>query len=93
MAGADVPLVIARRLHGRELFGRSLNGFHIEDGQATLEVGDEPDPESVEEFLSKPLAYNNQLRPLTGAATVRFIVRDNNSGKMGSVIVETNKRP
>jgi len=45
LAGADVPLVIARRLHGRELFGRIVNGFRIGDGQATLEVGDEPDPE------------------------------------------------
>jgi mannosylglycerate hydrolase len=45
LAGADVPLVIARRLHGRELFGRIVNGFRIEDGQATLELGDEPDPE------------------------------------------------
>jgi alpha-mannosidase len=45
LAGADVPLVIARRLHGRELFGRILNGFRVEEGQATLEVGDEPDPE------------------------------------------------
>jgi alpha-mannosidase len=45
LTGADVPLVIARRLHGRELFGRFVNGFCIEDGVATLEVGDEPDPE------------------------------------------------
>jgi alpha-mannosidase len=45
LAGADVPLVIARRLHGRELFGRIVNGFWIQDRQATLEVGDEPDPE------------------------------------------------
>jgi alpha-mannosidase len=45
VAGPDVPRVIARRLHGRELFGRLVNGFRIEDGQATLEVGDEPDPE------------------------------------------------
>jgi alpha-mannosidase len=45
LAGAKVPLVIARRLHGRELFGRMVNGFRIEDGRATLEVGDEPDPE------------------------------------------------
>jgi alpha-mannosidase len=44
LSGADIPLVIGRRLHGRELFGRVLNGFHIEEGQVTLEVGDEPDP-------------------------------------------------
>jgi mannosylglycerate hydrolase len=45
LAGTDVPLMIARRLHGRELFGRIVNGFRFGDGHATLEVGDEPDPE------------------------------------------------
>jgi mannosylglycerate hydrolase len=45
LAGADVPVVIARRLHGRELFGRYVNGYRIEDGRAVLEVGDEPDPD------------------------------------------------
>jgi mannosylglycerate hydrolase len=44
LAGAEVPIVIARRLHGRELFGRYVNGYRIEDGRAVLEVGDEPDP-------------------------------------------------
>jgi mannosylglycerate hydrolase len=45
LAGAEVPIVIARRLHGRELFGRYVNGYRIEDGRAVLEVGDEPDPD------------------------------------------------
>jgi alpha-mannosidase len=44
LTGAEVPVAIARRLHGRELFGRIVNGFRIEEGRATLEVGDEPDP-------------------------------------------------
>jgi mannosylglycerate hydrolase len=44
LVGADVPVAIARRLHGRELFGRYVNGYRIEDGRAVLEVGDEPDP-------------------------------------------------
>lgn len=44
----------------------------------------------VESFRQKPFAYSNRLRALNGPATVRFIVRDNNSGKMGSVIVEAN---
>jgi len=53
LTGADVPLVVARRLHGRELLGHVLNGFRIENGRATLEVGDEPDPEwlDVEELV------------------------------------------
>jgi alpha-mannosidase len=45
LAGVDVPVAIARRLHGRELFGRFLNGSRIGDGRAVLEVGDKPDPE------------------------------------------------
>jgi mannosylglycerate hydrolase len=44
LVGADVPVAVARRLHGRELFGRYVNGYRIEDGRAVLEVGDEPDP-------------------------------------------------
>jgi mannosylglycerate hydrolase len=44
VAGAEVPVAIARRLHGRELFGRVLNGFHVEGRNVLLELGDEPDP-------------------------------------------------
>jgi VWFA-related protein len=42
-----------------------------------------------EEFRSKPLLYANKLMRLENAATVKFLVRDNNSGRIGSVIVET----
>jgi mannosylglycerate hydrolase len=53
LAGAEVPVVIARRLHGRELFGRYVNGYRIEEGRAVLEVGDEPDPDwlDVEQLI------------------------------------------
>ena len=53
LVGATVPEAIARRLHGRELFGRYVNGYRIEDGRAVLDVGDEPDPEwlDVEQML------------------------------------------
>ena len=44
IAGAEVPVAIARRLHGRELFGRVLNGFNIEGRSVVLQLGDEPDP-------------------------------------------------
>jgi mannosylglycerate hydrolase len=43
-SGAAVPSVLARRLHGRELFGRHLNGFRIEERRVLLEVSDERDP-------------------------------------------------
>ena len=53
LAGAEVPVAVARRLHGRELFGRFVNGYRVEDGRAVLEVGDEPDPEwlDVEQLM------------------------------------------
>lgn len=47
MPGAQLPGVF-RRLHGRELFGRWLNGYHVDelDGRPrlTFDVGEEPDP-------------------------------------------------
>jgi mannosylglycerate hydrolase len=54
LVGVEVPVAIARRMHGRELFGRYVNGYRIEDGRAILEVGDEPDPEwlDVERLMS-----------------------------------------
>jgi 2-O-(6-phospho-alpha-D-mannosyl)-D-glycerate hydrolase len=53
LVSAAVPEAVARRLHGRELFGRYVNGYRIEDGRAVLEVGDEPDPEwlDVEQMM------------------------------------------
>ena len=58
LVGAEVPVAIARRLHGRELFGRVVNGFRIEDGRAILEVGDEPDPEWLDvEQLAREVTF------------------------------------
>jgi mannosylglycerate hydrolase len=55
LAGAEIPVAIARRLHGRELFGRYVNGYRIEDARAVIEVGDEPDPDrlDVEQLLQE----------------------------------------
>jgi mannosylglycerate hydrolase len=55
LAGPDVPTAINRRLHGRELFGRFLNGHRIEAGRVVLEVGDEADPAwlDVEQLLQE----------------------------------------
>jgi mannosylglycerate hydrolase len=44
LLGTDVPEAIARRVHGREMFGRYVNGFRLEGRVAVLEVGDHPDP-------------------------------------------------
>ena len=72
LAGADVPFVMARRLHGRELFGHVLNGFSIEDGQATLEVGADPDPEGLDvEQLVRELT----LATAEGEWTLRVVAR------------------
>ena len=64
LVGAEVPVAIARRLHGRELFGRIVNGFRIEDGRAILEVGDEPDPEwlDVEQLVARGHVCNGRGR-------------------------------
>jgi alpha-mannosidase len=72
LAGSDVPLVIGRRLHGRELFGRMVNGFRIEDGLATLEVGDEPDPEWLD---VEQLVREVTLATAAGEWTLRVVAR------------------
>ena len=72
LVGADVPVVIARRLHGRELFGRFVNSFRIEDGRATLEVGDEPDPESLD---VAQLIQELTLATAEGEWTLRVVAR------------------
>jgi mannosylglycerate hydrolase len=47
MKGSEVPSMFSR-VHGRELFGRWLNGYDVDDSggrpRITLAVGDEPDP-------------------------------------------------
>ena len=48
LGGEDAATVLERRLHGRELFARYLNSVRTEDGVATVEVGDEPDPERLD---------------------------------------------
>ncbi|MFL6028748.1 MAG: alpha-mannosidase [Gaiellaceae bacterium] len=53
LPGAEIPVALARRLHGRELFGRYVNGYRIEGARAVLEVGDAMDPEwlDIEQLL------------------------------------------
>ncbi|HUR37105.1 MAG TPA: VWA domain-containing protein [Terriglobales bacterium] len=45
---------------------------------------------SLDEFRKKPLLFSRELKPLPANAVIRFIVRDNQSGKLGSVIVDTS---
>jgi mannosylglycerate hydrolase len=42
--GGEVSEWLRRRLHGRELFARRLNGFELGERSLTLEVDDEDDP-------------------------------------------------
>jgi mannosylglycerate hydrolase len=72
LVGADVPLVLARRFHGRELFGRFVNRFRIEDGRATLEVGDEPDPEWLD---IEQLVQEVTLATAEGEWILRIVAR------------------
>lgn len=67
-------VVVARNAEGRMI-------EHIDEtmsGKVTM----------IEEFRKGPFLYGKRLRPLSGATTIHFVVRDNISGKMGSVIVE-----
>lgn len=43
------------------------------------------------EFKTHPFEYRDALAEFSGPATVRFVVRDNNSGRVGSVIVEVGR--
>src|SRR6185295_8510239 len=63
---------IARRLHGREIFGRIVNGFRIEGREAILQVGDEPDPE----FLDvEQLVGELSLATAEGEWTLRVVAQ------------------
>jgi mannosylglycerate hydrolase len=46
--GAELATHLRRRLHGRELFGRLLNGFAVDGGVLTLDVDREPDPPALD---------------------------------------------
>ncbi len=72
LAGAEVPVVIARRLHGRELFGRYVNGYRIERGRAVLEVGDEPDPDWLD---VEQLVREVSLATAEGEWNLRIVAR------------------
>jgi mannosylglycerate hydrolase len=72
LAGAEVPVVIARRLHGRELFGRYVNGYRVEEGRAVLEVGDEPDPDWLDVEL---LVREISLATAEGQWTLRVVAK------------------
>jgi mannosylglycerate hydrolase len=72
VAGADVPVAIARRLHGRELFGRFVNGYRTEDGVAVLEVGDAPDPDWLD---TQKLVQELTLATAEGQWTLRVEAR------------------
>jgi mannosylglycerate hydrolase len=61
VASGNVPEAIVRRLHGREFFGRYVNGYRIEDGRTLLEVGDEPEGELDVEQLLKDAAGTREL--------------------------------
>jgi mannosylglycerate hydrolase len=72
VAGADVEEWLRRRLHGRELFRRTLNGYRAADGVLTIEVGDEADPESLD---AAALVREAALATATGEWTVRVEAR------------------
>jgi alpha-mannosidase len=48
MPGEQIGVLLTRRVHGRELFGRYLRGWVIGTDEVTLEVDPEPDPSWVD---------------------------------------------
>jgi alpha-mannosidase len=49
MLGREIPELVKRRLHGRELFGHWLNGFAVEPGpRLVFELDTEQDPPSID---------------------------------------------
>jgi alpha-mannosidase len=68
LPGAEIPSFLERRLHGRELFGRLLNGLTVDrvDGmrRVTLDVGVDADPEWLDvDELRSDLALAAQAAP------------------------------
>ena len=47
-SAGEVAQRLRRRVHGRELFGRVLNGFRVEGDMITVEVAHDPDPPSLD---------------------------------------------
>jgi mannosylglycerate hydrolase len=68
----DVGRHLRRSIHGRELFGRTLNGYGISGDVVTVDVGDAPDPLSldVDELLREI-----ELATAAGAWTLRIVAR------------------
>ena len=63
---------VRRRLHGRELFGRVLNGYRLDGSTVTLEVGDEPDPEWLD---VDELVRELELATAEGEWTLRILAQ------------------
>jgi alpha-mannosidase len=61
VASGNVAEAIVRRLHGREFFGRYVNGYRTEEGRTVLEVGNEPEGELDLEQLLKDAADTREL--------------------------------
>jgi 2-O-(6-phospho-alpha-D-mannosyl)-D-glycerate hydrolase len=72
LVGAEVPEAIARRLHGRELFGRYVNAYRLEPGRAVLELGDSPDPEWLD---MDQLIQDVTFATAEGEWTLRVVAR------------------
>jgi mannosylglycerate hydrolase len=68
----DVGAYLRRSVHGRELFGRILNGYRIFDDVVTIDVADDADPASlnVDELLREI-----ELATANTPCTLRIVAR------------------
>ena len=88
MAGADFQLAEPDNEMSLEIvaLARDAEGNLLDQTSQTV-TGQ---IKKVSEFQTKPIVFADKFKLTAAPATVRFIVRDNNSGKMGSVIVNSN---
>lgn len=66
-----------RRVHGRELFGRVLNGVRVDEQRVTFDVADEPDPERLDvDALRRDLPTHGRRHvEIVAEARRRLLVR------------------
>lgn len=98
--GTVSPFVIAVDGRNIELTGQeaALNLTIVVEARTpqgkTLDYSDKTLTGNIKlpaDFRSRPFEYKGNLAELSRPATVRFVVRDNNSGKIGSVIVDVKE--
>jgi mannosylglycerate hydrolase len=70
LRAAEIPVALARRVHGNELFGRYIQGYRIVEGEVTIEVGDE-----TPDWPAQQLAHDIKRATGDDEWTLRVVAR------------------